>query len=453
MADTHRDQGLSSVVGRGQPEVQILKPIETKFILQSPCSVEFARHMKSGKGHLMVVATYENVEQESVENSQPAAATDQASTSYNRNGSLLLYEVVDDELNLLHSKRCVAGVEDAHFSPHDPSLLAAALSNGSISVFRLVLDNQPALEHRCTANLFPALTAVTSLAWHPRDKNILAVSLSTGSIALVRLSLVIDVVQLAVVRDAMSLHGHNNMTAWTVAFGEPGKYLGRPERGDFVLWSGGDDGTIQFSCVHHNEETGVVDFKQITSLPPIGRFHGAGVTALLPLPANAHSAGFNLVLTGSYDEHVRLVNSVGPKLFTELRLEDGVWNLRFLTDLSYVDRQKTQMRCLVLASCQRAGVYVLELKKWTDDKWSIRVLARFTEHQSLVYRADVQPHGPRSWPFAQRREYNCVSVSFYDKRICYWKFMDEADKTWRSKLMLAVKKVAVIEKMVRVLRK
>lgn len=60
------------------------------------------------------------------------------------------------------------------------------------------------------------------------------------------------------------------------------------------------------------------------------KLHHAGITAILPLSET-------LVITGSYDDHIRLLQlpkipgDTRPKLLAELNLGGGVWRLKLLT--------------------------------------------------------------------------------------------------------------------------
>lgn len=48
-------------------------------------------------------------------------------------------------------------------------------------------------------------------------------------------------------------------------------------------------------------------------------------------------------------------------------------------------------------------------------EWEFDVMAKFEEHESMNYGSDVQP-GSRG------REKTIVSTSFYDKRMCLWRY-------------------------------
>jgi diphthamide biosynthesis protein 7 len=65
------------------------------------------------------------------------------------------------------------------------------------------------------------------------------------------------------------------------------------------IYSGGDDSTLRsttLSTTPFAEPDNII----ITSKISNSRCHDAGVTAILPIP------GTDLLLTGSYDEHIRL---------------------------------------------------------------------------------------------------------------------------------------------------
>ena len=74
---------------------------------------------------------------------------------------------------------------------------------------------------------------------------------------------------------------------------------------------------------------------------------------------------------------------------------------------------------VILACCMHAGTRVVRLCKG-ENAWDFEVLARFEEHRSMNYGADFQPGGTG----AGRR---IVSISFYDKLMCLWKFQEEID--------------------------
>jgi diphthamide biosynthesis protein 7 len=177
--------------------------------------------------------------------------------------------------------------------------------------------------------------------------------------------------------------------------------------------------------------------------------HTAGVVAILPLSQSPNSSTIP-ILTGSYDEHIRLflLETASPTLKRNLILEKnlggGVWRLKLMhesfstnpitpTTPTTSPPLKTQYTALILASCMHAGVRILRLTRTSPQDsssdldaqgWSIDILAKFTRgHESMNYgsdfRAEVDEHGKRTG------EYTIVSTSFYDKAVCVWKFVDE----------------------------
>lgn len=183
-----------------------------------------------------------------------------------------------------------------------------------------------------------------------------------------------------------------------------------------------------------------------TKLPR--KFHNAGVTAILPLQPG-------LILTGSYDDHIRLIRiQPRPSILTEFNLGGGVWRLKLLAtqDNNTYD---------ILASCMHAGTRILKLNIGGCEGPTFTILATFEENESMNYGSDLQPtptpteitdgNGKKEdgepnvtvdgsdFPQLQKvatkriddgnkkftpKEYTVVSTSFYDKRLCLWKFRD-----------------------------
>lgn len=168
--------------------------------------------------------------------------------------------------------------------------------------------------------------------------------------------------------------------------------------------------------------------------------HQAGVTAILPLEQAPSSSGVEesqqqqkplLVLTGSYDDHIRLLALPTPtsfprrpKLLAELDLGGGVWRLKDITAAGTTTTNSSSggdYEYTILASCMHAGARVLRLKGPSsqqqdeggeeDLEWSFEMLAAFEEHKSMNYGSDVQPgEGGRK----------IISTSFYDRLLAMW---------------------------------
>lgn len=80
-----------------------------------------------------------------------------------------------------------------------------------------------------------------------------------------------------------------------------------------------------------------------------------------------------------------------------------------------------RLSLVVLASCMHAGSRIVRLCKGGDGDgaWQFKVLARFEEHRSMNYGADFQPGGAGAGK-------SIVSISFYDKSLCLWRFEEDA---------------------------
>jgi diphthamide biosynthesis protein 7 len=239
-----------------------------------------------------------------------------------------------------------------------------------------------------------------------------------------------------VLRDELS--PHDDLEAWTLAF-SPARLDGKtmPQ----ALYSGGDDSKLR--CLAFSSLASLSHpLEEITAGSPGGsrgmRGHEAGVTAILPLPLGTE-AGRDILLTGSYDDIVRVVTTYdyrsgqnsNPKVLVEKKLGGGVWRLKFM------DRESEKVadgeRCFrVLASCMHAGARILEVRGSKEGEWTIEVLARFEEHKSMNYGSDVQPLKRKDWRGNKNgddergdedaKERAIVSTSFYDRLLCVWKY-------------------------------
>ncbi|KIW74740.1 hypothetical protein Z517_11510 [Fonsecaea pedrosoi CBS 271.37] len=204
------------------------------------------------------------------------------------------------------------------------------------------------------------------------------------------------------------------------------------------------------------------------------RTHTAGVVAILPLsPTTVHN-GKNgddddrkdivPLLTGSYDEFIRVfeldIKTQRASFKTDLRLDGGVWRLKVLDEYSTTPRDRDQNTArqhhtLILASLMHAGAAILRVTHTagssdsspSDSTWTITpVTVCRAGHESMVYCCDARLDNgstERDNPRAQLHEgkepvregvspakeeapaYTIVSTSFYDMKICTWKFVDD----------------------------
>ncbi|KAI8300753.1 Protein MSN5 [Colletotrichum sp. SAR11_59] len=268
--------------------------------------------------------------------------------------------------------------------------------SGSLIIFRL--DNG-AVHHVQTIS-HPS--AILDLHFCPLSgaQDILAVVSSTGEVRVVRLD---DAWQ--IIEGNVTTVMTHSLEAWTVAFCPPepnesqlGVADGDAQSDPFIVYSGGDDSALRCaSCA--DKKSGGEDSDAAVSLqyPPLNiSGHGAGVTAILPIPVRL-ADGARIVVTGSYDDSMRILaiqpphETYGLRKFQHLgekNLGGGVWRLKLID----IREDAGHCRARILASCMHAGAKVVELKgPLHGGDWEIGVLARFDEHQSMNYGSDCVP--------------------------------------------------------------
>lgn len=248
---------------------------------------------------------------------------------------------------------------------------------------------------------------VLSLAWSPYSthQSIIAASLSDGSIG------VFDSKINACPMKYISAH---SLEAWTVAWSLKNDKAVHPS-----LYSGGDDSAF---CEHMerylaNEKSNDQAFigELWETIISDKKLHRAGITAILCLERD-ESTNSEIVLTGSYDEYIRILiceaSRRQPSIFVEKNLGGGVWRLKLLSSNSC----GAQVTYKILASCMHAGPMVLEINRSADDIWTISVIAFFKQHESMNYASDGREQVAEN---GVKRLVN-VSTSFYDQKLCVW---------------------------------
>ena len=305
-----------------------------------------------------------------------------------------------------------SAVLDLHFSKHEPNVFAIATSNGSVCLYTLEITDRVT----CSIKKFISIQVadpsilVLSLAWSPSSAqpSTLAVSLSNGQVG------IFDYMTSKIPPSMLQAH---SLEAWTVSWSSVSE-IDRPR----VLYSGGDDSAI---CWYGEESfEPELEFDGESSIEnvyePIGcdkKTHGAGVTAILPIATKI--AGEVVLLTGSYDEFLRVLvpvaKSTRSKVLVERRLGGGVWRLKLLKAAeSIID---DQLILSVLASSMHAGVRIVEVSRSKEHEWTIKITAKFEEHESMNYASDARIElGDDGAETA-----TCVSTSFYDRKLCVWK--------------------------------
>ncbi|KAF2173581.1 hypothetical protein M409DRAFT_15859 [Zasmidium cellare ATCC 36951] len=407
-------------------------------------------HRKEQEGDLYAEETHERPENNAArhEDSTPDEDEDEdddnpapeSTAPQKRTGSLILFHLGDDN-NITHLTTTSTdfAILDIQWTPQRPEtsdaeVLAVATSTGLLAFYRLDAacgsseqhvkeGGGGGLELVSVKTIAEPSTLVLSLAWHPSRANVVGVTLSDGRVCLCESAATIWNVG-AELR-VSDVHAHS-LEAWTLAF--------NPHERRQIL-SGGDDIVLQCSHVQEEEADGHQLLWQDRKL------HEAGITAILPLSET-------LVITGSYDDHIRLLSlpHVGRKqCLADLYLGGGVWRLKALPsaapasasastrsvssfphcmlpepshNISLSHTHPTHTSITLLASCMHAGTRIVKLIRDEDeDVWSFEVLARFEEHQSMNYGSDVQPGED-----GKEKERRIVSTSFYDRLLCLWEF-------------------------------
>jgi diphthine methyl ester acylhydrolase len=302
----------------------------------------------------------------------------------------------------------------------EANIMAVVSSTGSLAIFELDSeDSVSPLRHIATSRCDDIGEDVLFLQcqWHPCKFDILAVTTSTGLARLLRLNEKWEIVEFT------DLDIGNSLEAWCIEFSPPAPEA-YSQAHPITIYCGGDDSMLRFiSCTIGNGNLDQSSSEQ--GLPPatVNRLHGAGVTAILPLPLFCEDGG-RVVLTGSYDDHIRLLSihdlhqTHGLKrvrVLVEMNLEGGVWRLELVSEPDAVD---TRLRIRILASCMYAGARLIEFRRDAEDKpWSCDILGRFEEHKSMNYACAYMPGAPR----------HCISTSFYDRLLCLWDYTPISD--------------------------
>lgn len=205
----------------------------------------------------------------------------------------------------------VLDIEWAPYRRPCGDLLAVATSTGSLAFYQLCPQgNRTQLAFKAQKQICDQSVLILDLVWHPRQWDIIGVTLSDGRVCICQ-SNEGDPWSQATVLSLHTIITHS-LEAWTLAFSSS-------STSPIEIISGGDDLLLQrasISCETHEHALLWQD----------RRIHQAGVTAILALTSE-------LIVTGSYDDHIRLISAPSQKPRTVLADEDlggGVWRLKAL---------------------------------------------------------------------------------------------------------------------------
>lgn len=320
--------------------------------------------------------------------------------------------------DILQNLSTPSAILDIHFLTHVPSSnFGVATSTGSFAIYELASweKRHPQIVHIKTIQYFPENVLVTAFTWHP-ESYMVGMTLSDGRVCLG----IIDTEGADDEPQYLEIAKHE-LEAWTLAFA--------PDASG--VWSGGDDSALKMIELSDDHETADQELEGNERYAPARymawsdkKIHGAGVTAILPLHVDNESC---LVVTGSYDDHIRLlrVSTTGRRQeLCDMNLGGGVWRLKLLDrkptlpknhGVSKWRSEPPPTELLLLVSCMHAGTRIVKLAR-NGDEWQFEVLARFEEHKSMNYGSDSQPglnaKGQRTF----------ITTSFYDRLLCLWRF-------------------------------
>ncbi|PLB52745.1 hypothetical protein P170DRAFT_378826 [Aspergillus steynii IBT 23096] len=362
---------------------------------------------------------------------------DEGNVEQSKTGSLQLWNLDPEEntLSLIHRVSVPYAVFDLHFHPRDPSLLAIASSTGSVALFRVSGSSPTEITHLWTRPVHddPSIPALF-LAWTPQhwlnrpETDGFAVTFSDGTTTVFGCDSTTTLSEKSdAIEDLGSFPAKQPIEVWFVALAavqDESSSSTTP-----YMFTGNDFGSLHTRRFQQDE----ADSDSSELLSPLllehddrGRHHTAGVTSILPLPLPLVD-GAPLLLTGSYDEYLRVYHATRPgQVLAEECLGGGVWRLQLLKTKSESVDGGRRSTFLVLASCMHAGTRIVRITEDTNEgsesQWGIEVLAEFTEHESMNYASDVwKPQGGYDLQGQEVSELLCVSSSFYDRRLCIWR--------------------------------
>lgn len=175
-----------------------------------------------------------------------------------------------------------------------------------------------------------------------------------------------------------TVEGAHDLEMWAIAFDAT--------RAD-VLYTGADDCAFKAWDLRDASRAQMVNRKT----------HCAGVTCVVPSPRDE-----NTVVTGSYDDHVRLwdVRSMKSPV-SELNVGGGAWRCRW-------HPTRNALACAAMGG----GAVLVDVD---DASGALKEVFTYDEHESIVYGADwVQLDGDDDSSDV------LVTCSFYDKSVRCW---------------------------------
>lgn len=349
---------------------------------------------------------------------------------------------------LVQTVKTPSAIFDLHFHPTANHLFGAVSSTGTFIIGRVDPQRDPdnpihSIETSRISDMGEDVL-FTSFKWHPRMGNVAAITTSTGRVRLV----ILDWANF-MIRGSQELPLMSDMETWCVA-------ISPPINGTCMIYTGSDDGVLRYTSfsvlplvvgppgedalqpsiksgeTHEARDTPLWEH-QYTHGPQmiaeisasqglIKREHNAGVTAILPLPSGSRDV--ELLVTGSYDDHIRVFRLglphehqwKAPRALLERSLGGGVWELKLMK--CRVGGPHGGVTAEILVSCMHAGPRIVRLQVDGSDA-EMWVVHEFDGHEgfgghTLNYASHFRAVGDRGIEFA--------TTSFYDKKLHFWEF-------------------------------
>jgi diphthamide biosynthesis protein 7 len=201
-----------------------------------------------------VIGTY-NLEKPAEEYREPTeypSEKTQPSRPQERNGSLILCRLIDNQIQIIHTFLTEYAILDLHFAceinlngeKNNTNCFYTANSTGSIAMYEIAFSGEglskPFIQRRSLNQLWPKDTLVLSLCLHPSDPMLMSLTLSTGEVYIRKEGSGSTGIRkwLRTTSTASKMACHS-LEAWTSTFMEGG-------RAKELLLSGGDDGILQY---------------------------------------------------------------------------------------------------------------------------------------------------------------------------------------------------------------
>ncbi|CAI5757964.1 unnamed protein product [Candida verbasci] len=295
--------------------------------------------------------------------------------SGHKHGSLDLYTYKNEKLEMVASIATSSAILDLKLHPRDPNLLITSHSNGHIMIWKY-LEDEDRIELKDDITIDEE-TLITSIFFNPTQNSIL-LTYTNGYSSIFNLDTFIN----------EYLDSFHDLECWTGSFGEINELQN-------VVFTGGDDSKLIARDLRSNSE--------IWSLK---RGHEAGIVSILAPNQNWNSQMSNNLLTGSYDDKLRildlrsvdnneLISGIIPRTNYTENLGGGVWRLI----PSPVDNR-------LLTCCMYDGARIID--NITENSF---VVSRYfkKDHQSMCYGGDWSIDGQF-----------IATCSFYDKTVQIW---------------------------------